>query len=68
MTGPGDGVGVVVVAVGEVGAMVEEELDPAFAELVAITLEVISAELVDHDDDYQLGTGVVGGGKTECGQ
>src|SRR5580692_1400400 len=59
----GAGVGVVVIAVGEVGAVVEEQAESAFAELGVVTLQIIATKLVDDDDDDQLGMGVVGGGE-----
>ncbi len=72
MAGRGAGVGVVVIAVGEVCAMVEQKSEAAFTPLIAIALQVVAAKLVDHDDDDQLRPGVVGGteacareGKTE---
>jgi LmbE family N-acetylglucosaminyl deacetylase len=57
-------VGVVVVTVGEVGAVIEEKTESAFAELIAVALQIVAAKLVDHDHHDQLGMGVVGGGKT----
>ena len=66
VSGSGAGVGVVVIAVGEVGAVVEEEAEAGVAELVAIALQVVAAELVDHDHHDQLGMAVVGrGGSAE---
>jgi hypothetical protein len=59
----GTGIGVVVVAVGEVGSVVEEETESAVSELVAIALEIVAAKLVDDDYDDQLGVAVVSGGK-----
>ena len=59
MSGAGTSVGVVVVAVGEIGAAVQEEAETALAELIAISLKVVGAELVNNDDDYQLGTRII---------
>jgi len=55
------GIGVIVIAVGKVRPVIEKELEAPVAELVAIALEVISPELVDDDDDDQLGMTVVRG-------
>src|SRR6185295_7947096 len=68
VAGPSDRVGVIVIAIGKVGAVVEEEFEPAFAKLITITLQVVAAELVDDDDDDELGTSIVSGSKTEGGQ
>ena len=62
VSGSGAGVGVVVITVWEVGAMVEEEAEAGVAELVAVAFQVVAAELVDHDDNHQLGSGIVGRG------
>jgi len=62
VSGSGAGVGVVVIAVREVGAVVEKETESGVAELIAIAFELVSAELVNHDDDDELGMSVVGGG------
>jgi hypothetical protein len=43
--------------------MVEEQAESAFAELVAITLQIVAAKLVDDNHDYELGMGVVSGGE-----
>jgi hypothetical protein len=59
--GRGAGVGVVVVAVGEVSAMFEQKSKAAFAPLVAIAFQIVAAKLVDNDDDNQLRPSVVGG-------
>ena len=64
VSGSGAGVGIVVVAVGEVGAVVEEKAESAFAELVAVALQIVAAKLVDDDHHDQLGMGVVGGGES----
>ena len=68
MSGRGAGVGVVVVAVGKVGAMVEQQAEPAFAPLVAIALQIVAAKLVDHDDDNKLGTCVISGTEARAGE
>ena len=44
--------------------MVEEKAEAGVAELVAVTLQVVAAELVDDDDYYQLGMRIVGRGGT----
>src|SRR5208337_438175 len=64
VSGSGAGVGVVVVAIGEISAAIEKHAETSVAELVAIAFQVVAAELVDHDDDHELGAGVVGG--REC--
>ena len=58
--GSGPGVGVVVVAVGKVRTMVEQQPEAAFAELIAVTLEIVATKLVNHNDDNELGVRVVG--------
>ena len=67
MAGSGAGVGIIVIAVGEVGAMVEQQAESAIAELVAIALQIIAAKLVDDNYDHQLGMGVVSGSKAAGG-
>ena len=61
VSGSGAGVGVIVVAVGEISAAIEKHAETSVAELVAIAFQVVAAELVDHDDDNELGAGVVSG-------
>src|SRR5208337_1758663 len=61
VSGSSAGVGVIVIAVGEVSAVIEKHSEPAVAKLVAITFEIIAAKLIDDDDDNQLGPGVVSG-------
>ena len=56
-------VGVVVIAIGEICATVEQQPKSAFAELISIAFQVVAAKLVNHDDDDQLGMRVVGGAK-----
>ena len=48
----------------KISAAIEKHAEPSVAELVAIAFQVVAAELVDHDDDNELGTGVVCG--REC--
>ncbi len=61
VAGSGHGVGVVVVAVGEVCAALEEEIEAVGGlEVVAVAYGEIAAELVEDEDDDQLGLGVVG--------
>ena len=66
VAGGGLGVGVVVVAVGEVGAVLEEEVEAAIFEVGAIAVEVVAAELIDDEDDGELGMVVVGAGRDGC--
>jgi len=54
-------VGVVVVAIREVGAVVKQETKASVAKLVAIALKIIAAELIDHNDDNELWMAIVGG-------
>ena len=61
VSGSGAGVGVIVVAIGEISAAIEKHTETAFAELVAIAFQVVAAKLVNHDDDNQLGASVVSG-------
>src|SRR4029077_6521467 len=68
MSWSGAGVGVVVITVREVGTMVEEEAEAGVAELVAVALEVVGAELVDDDDYHQFRAGIVGGGVSRNGE
>src|SRR5580658_1308016 len=63
VSGGGAGVGIVVVTVGEIRAMVEEEAESAFAELIVVAFEIVAAKLVDDNHHDQLGMGVVGGGE-----
>ena len=63
VSGSGARVGVIVIAVGKVGAVVEKEAEAGVAELVAVALEIIAAELVDDDHHDQLGMPVVSGGE-----
>src|SRR6185312_3505456 len=56
-------IGVVVIAVGKPGSVVEEEIEAALVfEVGAIAFEIVGAELVDHQDDDELGMAVIGGG------
>ena len=59
----GAGVGVVIVAFGEVGAMVEEKAESAFAELMTVSLQIVAPKLVNDNHHDQLGMGVVGRGE-----
>ena len=63
MSRSGAGVGVVVVAVGEVCAVVEEKTESAFAELVAVAFQIVAAKLVDDNYHDQFGMGVVSRGE-----
>ena len=60
----GPGIGVVVIAVGKVRAVIEEDAESGIAELIMIAIQIVAAELINHDDDNQLGMSVVGGCKT----
>ena len=62
----GAGVGIVVVAVSEISAPLQQKTEPAFAPLIAVTLQVIAPKLVDHYDDHQLGPPVVGGAEARA--
>ena len=60
VAGSGAGVGVVVVAVGEVRSVIEEETESAFAKLLAVTLQIVTAKLVDvypPSTDFSAGLG-----------
>jgi len=56
----GFGVGVVVVAIGEPCALVHEEIEAAVFELSALPVEVVTAKLIDDDDDDEFGFADVG--------
>ena len=62
VAGSGLGVGVIVVAVFEVGAFVEEKAETAALEVGAVTIKVVSAKLVDHQNDHQPRMRIVGTG------
>jgi hypothetical protein len=55
VTGCSLGIGVVVIAVSEPCAPVHEELEPTILELGAFAIEVVTAKLIDDDNDNQLG-------------
>ena len=61
VSGSGAGVGIVVVTICEISAAIQKHTKATFAELVAIAFQIIATELVDHDNDNQLGASVVGG-------
>ena len=63
VTSRGVSVSVIVVAIGEICATVEQESKSTFAELISKAFQVVAAKLVNDDDDDQLGTRVVGGAK-----
>lgn len=68
VAGGGHGVGVLVVAVGEVGATLEEEIEAGGRlEIVAIAVEEVTAELIDDEFDDQLGGVAVGIGMSGGG-
>jgi hypothetical protein len=62
VAGGGLGVGVVVVAVGEIRAVLEEEIEAAIFEIGAVAVEVVAAELIDDEDDGEFGVVVVSAG------
>jgi hypothetical protein len=62
MAGSGLGVGVIVVAVFEISAFIEEQAEAAALEIGTIAVEVVGAKLIDHEDDDQPGMAVVGAG------
>src|ERR1700674_969033 len=64
VSGSGAGVGIVVVAIGEISAAIEKHAEASVTELVAIAFEIVAAELVNHDDHNEFGAGIVSG--CEC--
>src|SRR5205823_15065315 len=60
VAGRGAGVGVVVVTIGEIRSVINKEAESAFAKLVAITFQIVATELIDYDNDDQLGAGIIG--------
>src|SRR5579862_4800233 len=67
VAGSGAGIGIVVIAVRKVGTVIEEKPEATLVELIAIAFEVIAAELINHDDDDQLGMSIVGRGEARHG-
>src|SRR5580700_4063463 len=61
----GLGVGVVVVAIFEVGAFFEKETEPAAFEISTVAVEIVGAKLIDYKDDDQPGMAIVGAGKSQ---
>src|SRR5436190_2419744 len=61
-------VGVVVVTIGEIRSVIKKEAESAFAKLVAITFQIVATELIDYDNDDQLGAGIIGRCKTQAGE
>jgi hypothetical protein len=55
---------VVIVAIREVRATIEKHAKASVAEFIAIAFEVIPAELINDDDDHELGMTVISRGKT----
>src|SRR5207244_9569375 len=53
-------VGVVVVTIGEIRSVIKKEAESALAELVAIAFQIVATELIDYDNDDQLGAGIIG--------
>jgi len=72
VAGSGFGVGVVVIAGGEVGSALEEEIEAIGSlEGVAIAIEVVAPELVDDEENDEFGLGVISlgvGGRRSSGQ
>ena len=62
VSGSGAGVGIVVIAVGKICAVIQKKAEAGIAELVAIALQIVTAELVDHDHDHEFGMAVIGRG------
>ena len=60
MSGCGARVGIVIKAIGEICAMIEKEAETALAKLIAITVQIVAPELIDDDDQDELGMTVVG--------
>ena len=57
-----------VVAIREPGALVGEHAKATGTEAIMVALQVITAKLVNHNDDDQLRAGIVGGRKRSgCG-
>src|SRR5581483_3466673 len=50
---------IIVIAIGEVCAVVQQQAEAALAELVAIPFQVVPAKLVNGYDDNQLGARVI---------
>ena len=61
MSRSGAGIGIVVIAISEICAAIEKHAEPSIAKLVAIAFQIVAAELVDHNDDNELGMGIVSG-------
>jgi hypothetical protein len=40
--------------------VIEQQAESTVAELIAVTIKVVAAELVNRDDNYQLGMAIVG--------
>ena len=59
MTSRSVSVGVIVVAIGEIGAAVEQEAKSAFPKLISVAFQIVAAKLVNDDDDDELGMRVV---------
>jgi hypothetical protein len=53
MTGRGLCDGVTVTAIKEVGALINEQLEPARDQMLAEALEIIAAKLIDRDDQNE---------------
>src|SRR5437870_9967397 len=66
VAGRGAGVGVVVVTIGEIRSVIKKEAESALAELVAIAFQIVATELIDYDNDDQLGAAIVGRRKAQA--
>ena len=57
------GVCVVIVAVSEIGAVIHQQAEAAFAKAIVVAFEIVAAELIDDDYYDQFGTILIGGAK-----
>ena len=62
VAGSGLSVGVIEVAVGKPGSMIEEEIEAACLEISPVPLEIVGAELVENENDDELRMVIVGSG------
>src|ERR1700675_1161394 len=60
----GSGIGIVIIAIGEISPALEKHAKSTLAKLIAITLQVVPAKLVNYDYNHQPGMGIVSG--REC--